>query len=171
MPPQRVNPASLYGGVPYDYATVAPAGGIVFTAGACPLDAEGSVVAPGDLEAQAHRTLDNLEVALAAAGSAFEQVLKTTVYVAVPGRSELVRVFDVVEQRFAPRALPAPCSASASSAIRTSWSRLRRSRCAHPSREPPRARALRSGPVSRKLVISAPTGSSGLPKGDAQRLG
>ena len=106
MPAQRVNPALLYGGVPYDYASVAPAGGIVFTAGACPLDAEGSVVAPGDLEAQAHRTLDNLEVALAAAGSAFEQVLKTTVYVAVSGRSELVRVFDVVEQRFAPARPP-----------------------------------------------------------------
>jgi enamine deaminase RidA (YjgF/YER057c/UK114 family) len=96
----------LYGGVPYDYASVAPAGGIVFTAGACPLDAEGSVVAPGDFEAQAHRTLDNLAVALAEAGSGFEQVLKSTVYVAASGRSELVRVFDVVEQRFAPARPP-----------------------------------------------------------------
>ena len=100
MSAQRVNPASLYGGVPYDYASVAPAGGIVFTAGACPLDAEGSVVAPDDFEAQARQTLDNLELVLAEAGSTLQDVLKTTVYVAAEERSELVRVFDVVEQRF-----------------------------------------------------------------------
>jgi len=41
-------PPGLYGAVPYDYAAVAPAGGLLFTAGACPLDANGRVVAPGD---------------------------------------------------------------------------------------------------------------------------
>ena len=30
----------LFRGTPYDYFAVAPAGSIVFTAGACPLDAE-----------------------------------------------------------------------------------------------------------------------------------
>ena len=106
MSAQRVNPASLYGGVPYDYASVAPAGGIVFTAGACPLDAEGSVVAPDDFEAQARQTLDNLELVLADSGSSFQEVLKTTVYVAANDRSELVRVFDLVEERFAPARPP-----------------------------------------------------------------
>jgi len=86
--------------VPYDYATVAPAGGLVFTAGACPLDAAGTVVAPGDLEAQARQALDNLEVTLSAAGSSLSDVLKTTVYVAASDRSELVRVWTVVEERF-----------------------------------------------------------------------
>jgi enamine deaminase RidA (YjgF/YER057c/UK114 family) len=37
----------------------------VFAAGACPLDAEGRVVQPGGLEAQAARTVDNLFAALA----------------------------------------------------------------------------------------------------------
>ena len=41
----------IYPGAPYEYA--AAANGLVFTAGACPLDVEGRVVAPGDLEAQA----------------------------------------------------------------------------------------------------------------------
>jgi enamine deaminase RidA (YjgF/YER057c/UK114 family) len=75
---ERVNPRELYASTPYDYASVAPAGGIVFTAGACPLDADGTVVAPGDFEAQTRQTLDNLATALAAAGSSLEQVLKTT---------------------------------------------------------------------------------------------
>jgi enamine deaminase RidA (YjgF/YER057c/UK114 family) len=41
-------PAPLHPGVPYDYAAVAPPRAVVFTAGACPLDPDGRVVAPGD---------------------------------------------------------------------------------------------------------------------------
>jgi enamine deaminase RidA (YjgF/YER057c/UK114 family) len=100
MKPEPVNPPALYAGTPYDYAAVAPEGGLVFTAGACPLDAQGEVVAPGDLQAQARQTLDNLALALSAAGSSLEQVLKTTVYVAGGDRSDLLRVWDVVEERF-----------------------------------------------------------------------
>jgi enamine deaminase RidA (YjgF/YER057c/UK114 family) len=103
---ERVNPPELFAGTPYDYASVAPAGGIVFTAGACPLDADGTVMAPGDFKAQTQRTLDNLAIALAEAGSSLEQVLKTTVYVAATDRSDLVRVFDLVEERFAPMRPP-----------------------------------------------------------------
>ena len=104
--PRRFNPPELYSGVPYDYASAAPAGGIVFTAGACPLDADGAVVAPGDFEAQTRQTLDNLATVLAEATSSFEQVLKTTVYVAAEDRSDMVAVFDLVEERFAPTRPP-----------------------------------------------------------------
>jgi hypothetical protein len=38
----------LFRGTPYDYFAVAPEGPLVFTAGACPLDAEGKVVAGAD---------------------------------------------------------------------------------------------------------------------------
>jgi enamine deaminase RidA (YjgF/YER057c/UK114 family) len=98
--PEFVSPPSLYGGAPYEYAAVAPAGALVFAAGACPLDEDGRVVAPGDREAQARQALDNLRAALAAAGSSFEQVLKTTVYVIAEDRSELVRTWRVVEEAF-----------------------------------------------------------------------
>lgn len=97
---KRINPLSLYRGVPYDYAVLAPAGGVVFTAGACPLDSDGEIVASGDLDAQTGKCLDNLEAVLTEAGSGFEQVLKTTVYVVADDRSELVRAWKVVEQRF-----------------------------------------------------------------------
>jgi enamine deaminase RidA (YjgF/YER057c/UK114 family) len=72
----------------------------VFTAGACPLDPAGEVVAPGDVEAQAERALENLFVTLAAANSGPDLVLKTTVYVVASERSDLVRVWDVVAARF-----------------------------------------------------------------------
>jgi enamine deaminase RidA (YjgF/YER057c/UK114 family) len=85
---------------PYDYAAIAPDARLVFTAGACPLDPAGEVVAPGDVEAQAERALENLFVTLAAANSGPELVLKTTVYVVASERSDLVRVWDVVAARF-----------------------------------------------------------------------
>jgi enamine deaminase RidA (YjgF/YER057c/UK114 family) len=96
----------LYPDPPYEYASVAPDARLVFTAGACPLDSEGKIVAPGDYEAQARQAVDNLRVALADAGSGFDRVLKTTVYVAASERPELVRVWNVVEAGFAPARPP-----------------------------------------------------------------
>jgi enamine deaminase RidA (YjgF/YER057c/UK114 family) len=98
--PQIVSPEGL-ADAPYEYATIAPDARLVFTAGACPLDAAGRVVAPDDCEAQARQALDNLFATLAAAGSGPELVLKTTVYVASSDRSELVRVWNLVAEGFA----------------------------------------------------------------------
>jgi enamine deaminase RidA (YjgF/YER057c/UK114 family) len=88
---------TLYPGVPYDYT--ATAGGLVFTAGACPLDQEGRVVAPGDLEAQSARSAENLLEALAEAGAAPGDLVKTTIYVVGQERADLVRAWDVVAER------------------------------------------------------------------------
>lgn len=88
---------SLYPGTPYDYSATAQ--GLVFTAGACPLDVDGRIVEPGDFEAQAARTAENLLAVLAAAGAGPDSLLKTTVYVLAGERSDLVRVWDVVAQR------------------------------------------------------------------------
>jgi enamine deaminase RidA (YjgF/YER057c/UK114 family) len=88
---------ALYPGVPYEYFSMAS--GLVFAAGACPLDAEGYTVAPGDPEAQAQRAVDNLLEALAEAGAAPEDILKTTIYVVGEERSDLVRAWTVVSER------------------------------------------------------------------------
>jgi enamine deaminase RidA (YjgF/YER057c/UK114 family) len=88
---------TLYPGVPYEYT--ATANGLVFTAGACPLDADGRVVAPGDLDAQAARAADNLFEALAEAGARPDDLLKTTIYVVGEERADLVRAWDVVSGR------------------------------------------------------------------------
>jgi enamine deaminase RidA (YjgF/YER057c/UK114 family) len=91
--------------VPYDYGAVAPPGSIVFTAGACPLDGAGTVVAPGDHAAQAERTVDNLIAVLACYGTGPEHLVRTTVYV-VGERDDLVAVWDVVHARLAPNRPP-----------------------------------------------------------------
>ncbi|MGR6322366.1 Rid family hydrolase [Micromonospora soli] len=85
----------------YAYAAeVAPPARLVFAAGACPLDAEGRTVAPGDPVAQARQVMANLAVALAAAGARLTDVVKTTVYVASGDRADLVAVWQVVRDAF-----------------------------------------------------------------------
>jgi enamine deaminase RidA (YjgF/YER057c/UK114 family) len=87
----------LYPGAPYEYGR--GASGLVFTAGACPLDAEGRTVSPGDREAQAERCVDNLLAALAEQGASAEDLLKTTIYVVPRTREDLVAVWEVVKAR------------------------------------------------------------------------
>jgi enamine deaminase RidA (YjgF/YER057c/UK114 family) len=90
----------LYGGVPYAYAATGKPGTVVFTAGACPLDENESIVGRGDLRVQARQVLANLTEALAAAGATLADVVKTTVYVASADRADLVAVWDVVSAEF-----------------------------------------------------------------------
>ncbi|WP_091107887.1 RidA family protein [Micromonospora citrea] len=85
----------------YAYAaTVEPPSRLVLTAGACPLDAEGRTVAPGDPVGQARQVMANLETALAAAGARLADVVKTTVYVASSRQADLVAVWEVVRDAF-----------------------------------------------------------------------
>ena len=97
---ELIHAQDLTDSAPYAYAAVAPAGRTVWTAGACPLDDDGSVVAPGDVPAQAQRVMDNLVVALAAAGATLADVAKSTVYVASGDRADLVAAWDVVRAAF-----------------------------------------------------------------------
>jgi enamine deaminase RidA (YjgF/YER057c/UK114 family) len=88
--------------VPYAYAAVSDnpsEGAYVFTAGACPLDADGEIVAGGVAE-QARAVMSNLATALEEAGCALSDVLKSTVYVASADRADLVAAWEVVRAAF-----------------------------------------------------------------------
>ncbi len=65
---------------PYSQAIVA--NGLVFTAGQIPLDPETMKLVEGDISAQTERVLQNLAAVLAEAGSSFDQVVKTTCFLA-----------------------------------------------------------------------------------------
>jgi enamine deaminase RidA (YjgF/YER057c/UK114 family) len=95
----------LYAGVPYDYASVVTNGALLLTAGACPLDPDGRVVAPGDPVAQATVALNNLETILRRHGAGLEHLVRTTIYVVGP-RTDLVRVWEVVASGLAPHRPP-----------------------------------------------------------------
>jgi enamine deaminase RidA (YjgF/YER057c/UK114 family) len=86
---------------PYAYAAVAERPSHwVFTAGACPLDEHGSLVAAGDVAGQAEQVMANLRIALAAAGAQLTDVVKTTVYVATGRQEDLLAAWEVVHRHF-----------------------------------------------------------------------
>jgi enamine deaminase RidA (YjgF/YER057c/UK114 family) len=106
MPVRLIRSAELYAGAPYAYAAVAPPGSVIFTAGACPIDEQGNVTAPGDFVRQAELAMANLSTALRAAGAGFSDVVKTTVYVASAEQIGLVAVWNVVHAAFADHDAP-----------------------------------------------------------------
>jgi 2-iminobutanoate/2-iminopropanoate deaminase len=63
---------------PYAQGVVVP--GFLFTSGQIPLDPATGKLVPGGLEASAERVFDNIEAILSEARLAFEDVVKTTVY-------------------------------------------------------------------------------------------
>jgi reactive intermediate/imine deaminase len=67
---------------PYAHVTVAPPGArLVFCAGAIAVDKEGNVVGEGDIVAQTRQVMENLRLALEAAGADFSDIVKITNYV------------------------------------------------------------------------------------------
>ena len=96
----------LFPGAPYAYAARASQGELIFTAGACPLDEQGQVVAPGDITAQTRQALANLRTALEESGAAIADVLKTTVYVASSDRGDLVTAWNEVAGFFGGHDVP-----------------------------------------------------------------
>ena len=72
----------------------------MFTAGACPLDADGNTVAVGDVAGQARQVMANLRTALQAAGAQLTDVVKTTVFVASPRQDDLGTAWNVVRAAF-----------------------------------------------------------------------
>jgi enamine deaminase RidA (YjgF/YER057c/UK114 family) len=104
---ELVRPPQLAGEVPYAYAAVARgATTLVFTAGACPLDPAGNIVARGDVAGQAEQVMENLKAVLQAAGAGLRDVVKTSVYVATHERDDLVTAWQVVRRHFGDHDVP-----------------------------------------------------------------
>jgi enamine deaminase RidA (YjgF/YER057c/UK114 family) len=100
MPASFVRSSRLFPGAPYAYAAAAPGTGMIFTAGACPLDEQGRVVTPGDIAGQMRQAVGNLLVTLGESGGTLSDVLKTTVYVRSASREDLVTAWNVVAATF-----------------------------------------------------------------------
>jgi reactive intermediate/imine deaminase len=64
------------------YCQSARRGNIVATAGVAAVDRDGKVVGGNDIVAQTRATLDNLKLALEAAGASISDVIKVTVFLA-----------------------------------------------------------------------------------------
>lgn len=63
---------------PYSQAIIA--NGFVFVAGQTPIDPATSKLVEGDITAQTHQVMKNLEAILTAAGTSLEHAVKTTIF-------------------------------------------------------------------------------------------
>lgn len=92
---------------PYAYAATAPAGSrLIFLAGACPLNDDGTTAAPGDVRAQAERCILNLKAALSAADAELTDVISTRILVASTQRGDLGAAWEVVHDAFGDHDVP-----------------------------------------------------------------
>jgi enamine deaminase RidA (YjgF/YER057c/UK114 family) len=91
----------------YAYAATAPKDArLIFLAGACPLDENGSTVAVGDYARQAAVCIDTMTRALVEAGATLEDVISTRVLVASTKREDLVTAWAVVRDAFGDHDVP-----------------------------------------------------------------
>ncbi len=62
------------------YSQAVRSGNFLFCSGQIPLDPKSGEIAPGDIEAQTRRVLDNIAAVLRAEGLTFDNVVKTTIF-------------------------------------------------------------------------------------------
>ncbi|MGI5839255.1 MAG: RidA family protein [bacterium] len=62
------------------YSQAVKAGGFLFVSGQIPLVPETGELVLGDIKEQAERVLDNINAILGAAGTSFDRVIKTTIF-------------------------------------------------------------------------------------------
>jgi 2-iminobutanoate/2-iminopropanoate deaminase len=68
---------------PYSQAVSIDCSRLVFCSGQIPLDpASGAMVGEGDVRAQTRQVMENLKAVLEAAGSSFDRVVRTTIFLA-----------------------------------------------------------------------------------------
>lgn len=83
---------------PYSQAVRVPAGDMVFCSGQIGLDPSTGLMVEGGVEAQARCAFENLRAVLQAAGARFEDVVRTTVFLA--DMNDFVRVNAIYQTYF-----------------------------------------------------------------------
>ncbi|WP_328331240.1 RidA family protein [Kribbella sp. NBC_00382] len=94
---ERVNPPSLHATPGYHHVTKVRADSLVMLAGQCPLLTSGEL-AEGGLAGQTDQVIQNILLALDAAGAGPADVVRTVIYVASPVREELSAVWTQLNE-------------------------------------------------------------------------
>lgn len=102
-----VRSSTLSPSAQYAYASTVPGSArLIFLAGACPLNEDGTTAGLGNYAAQAAKAIENLCLALEAAGAGIGDVVSTRVLVASTERADLIRAWDVVREAFGEHDVP-----------------------------------------------------------------
>jgi 2-iminobutanoate/2-iminopropanoate deaminase len=79
--PEGLHQRKVDGLVLYSHTVVVEPRRLVFISGQLARDVNGAIVGPGDMRAQLRKTLENLTVALQAAGGTLQNLVRTNTYV------------------------------------------------------------------------------------------
>jgi enamine deaminase RidA (YjgF/YER057c/UK114 family) len=90
----RINPERLHQTAGYAHVTIVDSGRLAVLAGQCPLDRDERLVGQGDVIAQCDQIVANASEALAAAGAAPDDVIRSVIYVVSDDPSMLSAVWD-----------------------------------------------------------------------------
>lgn len=102
-----IRSSSLSDVAEYAYAATSPAEArLIFLAGACPLNEDGSTAAVGDYAGQAAKAVENMRTALAESGATLDDVISTRVLVASTRQADLVTAWEVVRDAFGDHDVP-----------------------------------------------------------------
>jgi enamine deaminase RidA (YjgF/YER057c/UK114 family) len=102
-----IRSASLSDIAEYAYAATALAGSrLIFLAGSCPLNQDGSTAAIGDHAGQAAKAVENLRIALADSGASLQDVISTRILAASTRQQDLVAAWEVVRDAFGDNDVP-----------------------------------------------------------------
>lgn len=102
-----IRSASLSDVAEYAYAATAPANArLIFLAGACPLNPDGTTAAVGDYPGQAAKAVENMRTALADAGASITDVINIRVLVASTRQEDLGASWEVVRDAFGEHDVP-----------------------------------------------------------------
>ncbi len=83
---------------PYSQAVIEPKTGLIYTAGQIALDPTTGEIVGNDIQTQAKQVFNNLQAVLKAAGSGFDNVLKTTVF--LKDMNDFAKVNEVYSEYF-----------------------------------------------------------------------
>ena len=102
-----IRSTTLSGIAEYAYAATAPADArLIFLAGSCPLNLDGTTAGIGDYAAQAAKCVENMRIALQEAGAEITDVISTRVLVASTHQADLVAAWEVVREAFGEHDVP-----------------------------------------------------------------
>jgi enamine deaminase RidA (YjgF/YER057c/UK114 family) len=105
MPIDFLNPPGLSPTFGWTHVVAAAGGKTIYVSGQVSVNERGEVVGKGDLKTQTEQTFANLQIALAAAGATFRDVVKMSLYV-VGLRPEHVPVIREVRSRYVDKQQP-----------------------------------------------------------------
>ena len=85
-----INPPEIHPAPGFSHVTIAPPGTVVYVSGQIALSPNFQVIGAGDLGAQTRAAMENVGIALRAAGASWEDVVRRTIYTVHPTEYEVI---------------------------------------------------------------------------------